>query len=77
MKGVTKMKFYSVSARWTPKGMKKARGAYGYVFAETEEEAKAKFSSRITLPNLDNIRDRYIYWSVMEEKHEVIVAKYY
>lgn len=71
------MKLYSVSVRWTPKGMRKARGVYGYVFAETKEEAKAKFSARIVLPNLDSIRDRYINWFIMEEKTEVIVTKYF
>ena len=71
------MKLYSVSVRWTPKGMKKARGVYGYVFAETKEEAKAKFSARITLPNLDNIRDRYIDWWITEEEKEVIVTRYF
>ena len=71
------MKFYSVSVRWTPKGMRKSRGVYGYVFAETEEEAKAVFSARITLPDLDSVRDRYIDWFIMEEKREVIVTKYF
>lgn len=71
------MKFYSVSVRWTPKGMRKARGAYGYVFAETKEEAKAKFEARISLPNLDDIRDRYIDWWISENPYEVIVTKYF
>lgn len=71
------MKLYSVSVRWTPKGMRKARGAYGYVFAETKEEAKAKFEARISLPNLDDIRDRYIDWWISEVNSEVIVTKYF
>ena len=71
------MKLYSVSVRWTPKGMRKARGVYGYVFAESIEEAKAKFSARISLPNLDNIRDRYINWWITEEEKEVIVTRYF
>ena len=71
------MKLYSVSVRWTPNGMRKARGVYGYVFAETKEEAKAKFEARISLPNLDDIRDRYIDWWISEVNSEVIVTKYF
>ncbi len=71
------MKLYSVSVRWTPKGMRKARGFHGYAFAETKEEAKAKFEARISLPNLDNIRDRYIDWWITEEKSEAIVTRYF
>jgi hypothetical protein len=71
------MKLYSVSVRWTPKGMRKARGAYSYVFAETKEEARAKFEARISLPNLDDIRDRYIDWWISENDNEVIVTRYY
>lgn len=66
------MKFYSVSARYTPKGLRKARGAFGYVFANSEEEAKAKFSARVTLPT-----DLYISWFIDEVNKDVIVAKYY
>ena len=71
------MKLYSVSVRWTPKGMRKARGAHGYVFAETREEARAKFGARITLPAPDTIRDRYIDWTIMEEEREIIVTRYF
>ena len=70
-------KLYSVSVRWTPKGMKKARGAYGYVFAESVEEAKAKFSARVRLPDTSTIRDGYIDWFIHENKEEVIVTKYF
>lgn len=71
------MKLYSVSVRWTPKGMRKARGVYGYVFAESEEEAKEKFGAKVILPNLDNIRDRYINWQISEKEEEVIVTRYF
>ena len=71
------MKLWSVSVRWTPKGMRKSRGVYGYVFAETKEEAKAKFSAKVTLPDPDNIRDRYIDWWITEESKEVLITKYF
>lgn len=44
------MAVYSVSIRWTPKGCRKRRGSFGYVLANSREEAIEKFKSEVYYP---------------------------
>ena len=65
------MKFFYVRGTYRPKGCRKDRGASGYVFAETEDEAIEKFKNRMAYR-----RDEMEYRAT-EEKHEVLVTRYF
>jgi len=69
------MKLYSVSGTYTPKGCRKARGASGYVIAESKEEAIEKFKARLPASTRDRIKE-YDY-RAYEEEEGVSISHYF
>jgi hypothetical protein len=66
------MELFSCSARWTPKGCRKARGVYAYVFANSREEAIEKLKGAIQYPT-----DLYVDFMAFKVKGDVIVTRYF